>query len=137
VSVSKDLDITFADPPASADLETVIVISLLCRRRANPDDPVIDPSDLGGWWGDAYPDVEGDLFGSRLWTLTGRGMPVALAEAPAIVKEALQWGVEDGLWLSVDVVAEAAGPGVMALTVRPTLPSGKIADVFGPWYLTV
>ncbi len=130
-----DYDLAF-DRDSDRDLFTYVALALLSKGRARPDDPVPDPTDLGGWWADFLADIPGDLFGSRLWTLTGRGMPTALELAPAMVQEALACGVEDGLYLSVEVIVEAVGPGVMAISVQPLLPSGKVGDVLGPWYVS-
>jgi phage gp46-like protein len=131
----KDLDISISSD-ADRDLATVIEISLLTKARAHRDDDVQDPTDLGGWWGDSYPDVPGDSFGSRLWTLAGRSMPTALKLAPDMVREALQWAIEDGLILDVQIAAETAGPGVLGISVRPVLLDGKIGDTYGPWYIS-
>lgn len=128
-----NLGVTFED---GRDLFNAIALSLLTHARAKPEDDVQDKTDLGGWWGDAYPDVPGDSFGSRLWTLHGRGTPIALELAPDMVREACQWAIDDGLITAVEPICEVVGPGVMAVSVRLSLPDGKIADVLGPWYVT-
>jgi phage gp46-like protein len=131
-----DFDIRFG-ATSERDLQTYFAICLLPRRRAKPEDDVQDKSDLGGWWGDAYPDVPDDEIGSRLWTLQGRGMPNALELAPEMIDEATRCAIEDGLVTLIEHELEAVGPGVLAISLRVTLPDGKIADVLGPWYISV
>jgi phage gp46-like protein len=128
ISIERDTD---------RDLSTYCALALLTRGRAHPDDTVQDPSDLGGWWGDLLPDVPGDQFGSRLWTLQGRNINEALELAPAMAKDALQVGIEEGVFTDVAVTAEIVGPGVLALWAQPTLPGGEMANILGPWYISV
>lgn len=119
------------------DLSEAIHLSLTTRARARPDDDVQDPTVLGGWWGDTFPDVEGDQFGSRLWTLQGRGVPTALALIPEMVDEALAWAVEDGLIVEHETAVRVIGPGVIRLTVSARQPSEKVAEIYGPWQIVV
>lgn len=52
---------------APLDLLTrAVVISLFTWRRAQPDDNADQPN---GWWGDTWPAVQNDRYGSRLWLL--------------------------------------------------------------------
>ncbi|MBC1112574.1 phage GP46 family protein, partial [Escherichia coli] len=54
---------------ASAPLDPLtrsVVISLFTWRRAEPDDNADVPM---GWWGDTWPAVQNDRYGSRLWLL--------------------------------------------------------------------
>lgn len=93
-------------------LQTAVLISLFTHRRAEPDD-VLPNSALGrrGWWGDAFPVVEGDLIGSRLWLLwREKRLDSALRRAEEYAREALRWLVEDGVARSVNVTAEALQP---------------------------
>jgi phage gp46-like protein len=135
MSLTLDPDFRFGSTSARSLFE-YFEICLLPRRRAKPEDDVQDKSDLGGWWGDAYPDVPGDELGSRLWTLQGRGMPIALELAPQMIDEACQCAIEDGLVTQVEHILEAVGPSVLAISLQVTLPDGKIADVLGPWYIS-
>lgn len=47
-------------------LRTAILISLFTDARALDDDVLPAPEDRRGWWGDAIPEIEGDIIGSRL-----------------------------------------------------------------------
>lgn len=135
MTVTLDWDVEFATN-ADRDLFSYVAIALLTRRQAAPEDDIPDPTDRGGWWGDAYPDVPGDLQGSRLWTLIGKGINVALEEGPDMVHEALQCGIEDGLFTAIHPQFNVLGPGVLALGVSLTLPDGRITDILGPWYIS-
>lgn len=129
-------DISVSSDPFE-QLRSAYALSLLCRRRARPGDNVIDPTVTYGWWGDTYPDVDGDEWGSRLWTLIGRPMGVALAEAPAMVQEALLWAIEDKHVTANEVKVEALGPHVLGVHVTGTLPSGEVLPILAPWYTVV
>lgn len=85
-------------------LQTAVILSLLTWRRADSEDPVPDKTDLKGWWGDSFPEVEGDFFGSKLWIV--QNMPATeetLQLAKTYAEEALQWMLDDGIVESVDV----------------------------------
>lgn len=85
-------------------LRTAVLLSLLTWCRADAEDPVQDASDLKGWWGDSFPDVEGDRFGSKLWIV--QNMPASqetLQLAKKYAEEALAWMIEDGLVAEVSV----------------------------------
>lgn len=76
---------------------TAVLISILTERRATPAEAP-DPSNLGGYWGDTYPDVPGDQTGSLLWTLLGRQCTAeTLALAEGHVRDCLAWMIEDGI----------------------------------------
>ncbi len=97
------------------DLATAVIISLFTDRRAGIDDVLpeftgdksIVPEDRKGWVGDALPDVDGDRIGSRLWLLS-RAKQTEETRQLAIeyAKEALQWMIDDGHVLFIDIKAE-------------------------------
>lgn len=108
----------------SNTLQTPIYLSLFSWARAQPGDGVLDAAEQYGWWGDAYADVPGDEFGSRLWTLFGRRVTAELlAKAELLATEALQWMVDDGLVTSLQVRAFDVGENFVGLTI-----SGAAAD---------
>lgn len=105
-------------------LETAVILSLFCDRRAEPDDVLPDNSgDRRGWWADAYPAALGDKWGSRLWLLAReKQLPSVLARAKEYAEEALAWMVEDGIAASVEVTAEVVKTGTLGLLVVITKP---------------
>jgi phage gp46-like protein len=106
-------------------LETAVAISLFTDRRAEPDDALPAGDDRRGWWGDALAEVEGDRIGSRLWLLSREKQLVrVLPKAREYALEALQWLIEDGVALAVDVAAEIVAPGALGLLVEIRRPAG-------------
>lgn len=87
-------------------LKTAIIISLFTDRRANDDDVIPDgTNNRRGYWGDAFPVVEGDSYGSRLWLLhREKDMQVVVNRAHDYVTEAMQWLIDDGVASRVDVL---------------------------------
>jgi phage gp46-like protein len=126
------------EPPEAVVLRAAW-LSLLCHRRAGPDDTLPDdqgdPPYRGGWWGDTYPTVPGDLWGSLWWLLSRTRDPDAAARAIESGQEALAWMVTDGL-LTADptVTATRSANGErLDVTIRLYI-NGHVADlVFGLW----
>ncbi len=109
---------------ADDGLQTAVILSLFTDRRAHRDDVLPgDPTDLKGWWADAYPMLPGDLIGSRLWLLSReKQLPEVLVRAQQYAEEALQWLLDDGVAGSVVCSAQAVRMGLLGLTVDITPP---------------
>lgn len=118
-------------------LNTVIECALTTKGRAHPEDRLQDPADLGGWWGDAYPDVPGRTVGSRLWTLWGLHMSEALPLAPGIAKDALKFLIDDGFVDRVDVEAFAVTPVMIGLRVGVVEPGQKLVKWLDIWQISI
>lgn len=101
-------------------IETAVVLSLFTDRRAEPGDALPDgAAGRRGWWGDQFPAVEGDRFGSRLWLLSREKQVLAvLARAREYAEESLRWMVDDGIARSVKASAEVVSNGVLGLTIE-------------------
>lgn len=84
-------------------LKTAVFISLFTDKRA-----IVEGEAQRGWWGDSYPEVEGDEIGSKLWLL-GREkvMQDVRIRAKEYAQEALEWLKEDGLVKAVSVTIES------------------------------
>ena len=80
---------------ASAPLDPLtraVVISLFTWRRAEPDDNADVPM---GWWGDTWPAVQNDRYGSRLWLLQRSKLTNQLVQTVrGYIRECLQWNRE-------------------------------------------
>jgi len=105
----------------SASLRDAVWMSLHSDRRAADDDALPDTGgDLvyrGGWWADTY---SGEKFGSRLWLLRRSAVTSeAINQTREYAIEALQWMIDGGLAVRVDVITERRGiDGVaMAITI--------------------
>ena len=125
------IDLDFGSDGALVDdgLRTAVIISLFSDRRADDTDILPDGEDRRGWWGDIYPSVDGDRIGSRLW-LNDRAKQLAsvLRRDEKFGKEALAWMIEDGVAKDVTVTAENPGPGIRAIHVSITKPSGAVVE---------
>lgn len=123
-----DLAVADGDLAADGGLRTAVILSLFTDARArSDDDPSGDPSDRRGWWGDVYPEVEGDAIGSRLWLLAREKQTAdVLPRARGYAEEALAWMVEDGVAAAVAVDASFPAAGVLSLEVAITRPDGTV-----------
>jgi phage gp46-like protein len=107
-------------------LRTAVLLSLFTDRRAEEGDVLPDAeTDRRGWWADAFPVVDGDKMGSRLWLLArAKQSQDVVDRAREYAREALAWLVEDKVASQVEVTSEVPSPGVLAIGVvvhRPNL----------------
>lgn len=122
-----DLSLENLDLVRDSGLQTAVVLSLFCDRRAEDDDALPDNTgDRRGWWADAYAGVLGDKFGSRLWLLSReKQLPSVLERAREYAEEALAWMIEDGVAQSVKVTAWVVRQGVLGLLVEIVRPDAS------------
>ena len=114
-------------------LRTPVLISLQTERRAT-EEQAPDRSDRGGWWGDTYPDVEGDEIGSRLWTLKGaKSTPETRQRAEEYVREALAWMIEDGIASEILVEIEAVSATILGYKVGIVRPRNPAPQWIAAW----
>ena len=119
-------------------LRTIITTCLLTRGRALPDDELADPSDRGGWWGDAYSDVPGRQVGSRLWTLKGRKINAAfMADMEQMIRECLQWLIDDGYIGGVELELEVINHGTIGARIGIRRPNTTTVADLGLWELSL
>lgn len=112
------------EPNLETSLIRAVVISLFTWRRAETDDPV-DDDERFGWWGDSYPTIADDRIGSRLWLLRRVKLTVdTQRDAEFYAREALQWLLDDGQVLEVDVITERADSYRLNLQVILTVLTG-------------
>ncbi|MBM9401540.1 phage GP46 family protein [Gluconacetobacter azotocaptans] len=142
-----DWSIVNGDLALGDALESAVLISIfsdgLLPQQPTPADVTVgitEPSgtpgtadaDRGGWWGDAFSDVP---IGSRLRQLKRAiksGTAAIPLEVQAIVAEALQWMIDDGIAASVNVAARwAAGSATtVEFTVTITEPGATTPRTF-------
>jgi phage gp46-like protein len=125
-TLSFDIALAGADLATDDGLETAVIISLFTDRRADPDDVIPDGTgDRRGWWADAWPTVDGDFIGSRLWLLAReKELPVVARRAEEYAEEALAWLLAEGVARAVRVTAEQVRRGVLGLTIVIERPDG-------------
>lgn len=117
--------------------KTAILMSLLSNARADPEE-ALDRTDLGGWWGNSFPDIPGAELGSKLWLLaTRKTTDDTLTLAEQYGAEALDWMKEDGITDNITVIASRVDVDVLDIEIqieRPDLPS----DVWlGVWIASI
>ncbi len=105
-------------------LTRAVLISLFTWRRAMTDDPV-DDEELFGWWGDSYPAIADDHIGSRLWLLRRVKLTDATQrDAEFYANEALQWLIDDGHVIAIEITSEKHDISRLNLIVILTVPGG-------------
>ncbi|HCB1588224.1 TPA: phage GP46 family protein [Citrobacter freundii] len=88
-------------------LTRAVVISLFTHRRADPDDNADVPM---GWWGDTWPMVANDRYGSKLWLLQRSKLTNALVNTVrTYIRESLQWMLDDGVVYRIDIDIQRTG----------------------------
>lgn len=110
---------------------TAVILSLFTDRRAGDSDELPDGgSDRRGWWGDAFPEVQGDAWGSRLWLYSrAKDLPATLEAVREAAAEACAWLNQDNVAARVEAVAERLRAGVLSLTVSITRPDRSRTDL--------
>lgn len=121
-----DLSLALDDINTDEGLETAVSISLFTDRRASNDDVIPDGTDnKRGCWIDSYPEVEGDLIGSRLWLLfrekTQQGV---INRAKAFIAEALQWMMDDGVVSEIQTDARFMEREILQIILFIVRPGG-------------
>ena len=129
-SFGGDVALNGYDLQQESGLTTAVIISLFTDRRAANDDPLPSgATDLRGWWGDAFPDVEGDRIGSRLWLLSReKQTQLVVNRAQEYAQEALAWLMDDGIASAVNVVALIVRTGVLGLVITVDRPGVGSVD---------
>ncbi|EME5174131.1 phage GP46 family protein [Shigella dysenteriae] len=88
-------------------LTRAVVISFFTNRRADPDDNADVPM---GWWGDTWPAVANDRYGSKLWLLQRSKLTNALVNTVrTYLRDALQWMLDDGVVSRIDIDIQRTG----------------------------
>jgi len=122
-----DVELISGDLATDDTLQSKVIISLFTDRYADDDDPLpYASSDRRGFWGDAWPDIDGDKIGSKLWLLwREKQTNQTLERARGYAVEALQNLIDDGYAVAVDVLAVWYARGVLALGIQIDLPTGE------------
>ena len=123
-----DLEIARDDIVKDDGLQSAIIISLFTDRRVGIEELPALETDRAGWWGDMFPEVEGDEIGSKLWLLLREKQSAStLSRVVEYCKEALAWLVTDGVAESVEVEAEYPERERLKLDVSIQKPKGKVS----------
>lgn len=125
-----DVGVASNDLITDAGIQTAVIISLFTDQRTTTDDPPPDElAGLGGWWGDQFAEIEGDLIGSKLWLLRrAKTEQETLNRAEEYASAALNWMIQDGLAQSVEASASYDDNRILILSILITKPTGKKLD---------
>lgn len=103
------------------DLANAITISLFTDKRC-PESFTPWDGNRRGWWNDTYSD---DALGSQLWMLDRAkkvGEQPLLLQARDYAKQALQWLLDDGIAVTVDVRTSWQTPTMIRIDIMVTEP---------------
>lgn len=107
-------------------LETASLFSTLTNRRA-PASELEHVDQPFGWWGDDFPEVDGDLWGSLLWLFLGRAKLTTedIRKVQVAVEQGHAWMKEDGLARTIEVTPTRVDPDTIQVAVNITEPDGN------------
>ena len=134
--LAADLCVIGADLEAEDGLETAVIVSLFTDARVRPDELPEGLTWRRGFWGTAVDD-EPRQFGSKLWLLSReKATQATLVRARQYCIDALQWLIQDGVAVAVNVQTFYSAPGVMRVLVDVVMPDTsreefQFTDVLG------
>lgn len=115
-------------------IQTAILASLLCNRRADPQDQLpygyqgkggAITDDRQGWVGDVF-DSKGRLLGSKLWLLDQElAIEDTKLRTKEYIRECLKWTIEDGYVSTIAFEDEWVRPNRLNLKVIITMINGE------------
>lgn len=127
-SFESDIQLDGSDLLVDHDLETAVILSLFTDRRANDDDPIESGESKRGYWGDTYPPVLNDKYGSKLWLLRReKQLDTVLERAREYVTEATSWLLDDKVASAVMVevgIYGAVESGILGIHLEIVRPVG-------------
>lgn len=126
-----DFDKSRGDLLTSDTIENAVIISIgtHARERKLGRNANLKPC-VGGWWGDALDD-KGVLGGYLYEAFPGKLTASTAKSVENLVKESLQWMIDDGVAKSVDCSSNIINEDkVLTLSVVVTRPDGKKEDPF-------
>ncbi|EPL7797645.1 phage GP46 family protein [Citrobacter freundii] len=116
-------------------LTRAVVISLFTHRRADPDDHADVPM---GWWGDTWPIVANDRYGSKLWLLQRSKLTNALVNTVrSYLREALQWMLDDGVVSRIDIDVQRTGINELANKIVLWRRDGPVTISFNDFWSVI
>lgn len=109
-----DIDVQNEDLQIEDDLETAILISLFTDQRVGGE---------RGFWGNS---LDGDNWGSKIWTLTREKLTEETrSKFQEYAKDSLQWLIDDKVAKSIKLQSEIVKPESIHLLVEIIRPDGS------------
>ena len=116
-------------------LTRAVVISLFTHRRADPDDNADVPM---GWWGDTWPMVANDRYGSKLWLLQRSKLTNALVNTVrTYLRESLQWMLDDGVVSRIDIDIQRTGINELGNSIALWRRDGPVTISFNDFWSVI
>ncbi|MEB1112200.1 phage GP46 family protein [Citrobacter portucalensis] len=116
-------------------LTRAVVISIFTHRRADPDDNADVPM---GWWGDTWPMVANDRYGSKLWLLQRSKLTNALVSTVrTYLRESLQWMLDDGVVSRVDIDVQRTGINELGNSIVMWRRDGPVTISFNDFWSVI
>ncbi|WP_407210407.1 phage GP46 family protein [Citrobacter portucalensis] len=116
-------------------LTRALVISLFTHRRADPDDNADVPM---GWWGDTWPMVANDRYGSKLWLLQRSKLTNALVNTVrTYLRESLQWMLDDGVVSRIDIDIQRTGINELGNSIALWRRDGPVTISFNDFWSVI
>ena len=116
-------------------LTRAVVISLFTHRRADPDDTADVPL---GWWGDTWPMVANDRYGSKLWLLQRSKLTNALVNTVrTYLRESLQWMLDDGVVSRIDIDIQRTGINELGNSIALWRRDGPVTISFNDFWSVI
>ena len=120
----------------TSGLETAILMSLLCEKRADASE-ITDPKWRRGDWSNELNDVEDYEIGSKIWLLgSGRNTQETLNNGIEAIQDGLQWLIDDNIIKAVTVTG-TVGIRKIIYEIKITKPNNEIETyLFSDFKLT-
>lgn len=134
---SFDLVIEDGDFKNDPGFETALWVSLFTDARA-PESKVLLPENRRGWLGNTVSEVEERELGGLLWLAEQRRLNQdTVNEIEDYARKSLDWFLEDGIAVKIEVNGEIYAMLGIALNIRITALNGVTSDHFIPlWEVT-
>lgn len=128
------LEIENGDIAADDGLQTAVTISLFTDQRVSTDELPSGEDSKRGWWGDAFPTVDQDQIGSKLWLLErSKRTAETLRKFQDYCAEALNWLIDDGVAAKIEVVASYDENNHLVADITITKPKGRTSRYAVLW----
>ncbi|HAW3686721.1 TPA: phage GP46 family protein [Citrobacter freundii] len=116
-------------------LTRAVVISIFTHRRADPDDNADVPM---GWWGDTWPMMANDRYGSKLWLLQRSKLTNALVNTVrTYLRESLQWMLDDGVVSRIDIDIQRTGINELGNSIALWRRDGPVTISFNDFWSVI
>lgn len=128
------LSLENGDLKVEQGLETAVIISVFSDQRVTNEELPPGIEFKRGWWGDLFPEIEGDRIGSKQWILNrSKNNLETVAQLENLVRESLQWMLDDGVASAIEVsgAIDENNPQLTNLAIEISRPSGGETDRYG------